>query len=735
MVWPTPQFSLTRFVGRVSELDGVTRLLHGSHLVTLVGAPGAGKSRLAIEVARRVEPAFASGLVAVGLSAVSDSAEVAGEVAGALGLATDRGATITAAVVDALQDAELLLLLDNCEHVRGQVADLVTRIVAACPGVRVLATSRVLLSAPGEQLYRVQPLAADLAAELFIDRAALVTNLVLEGGTPAVIDQICERLDGLPLAIELAARQARALSLPELLTRLDTELARGESPVPADREQRTLTATIGWSFGQLSHSQAALFENLSVFVGTFDLPAVTALAEDDADPVTDLATLVDHSLVLTEPAESGELRYRLLEPIRQYAAIRLAETGRGELVRAAHAQHFLEVATSASRGLMGVGGHKRYAQLRNIETNVLTAVTWARSQNRDLALQLVTCLAGYWEHRGHINAARERIEALLYHGTLSPRTRAEALLGLAQLGYRQGRYDEAIAHAEAVVDLMRSLGDDDGEGRGLRSLGQVTATIGHAARAVECCERSIEIFRARGDRQAEAWSYTVLGYAHFTIGEIERGESAGAAALRLLESAEPAPAISRRTRVGLSYAAARRGDLAAHRKHLADTIADLRLLGATDGDAEWLWSAVSLAHNEGRMRSVLRLAGAARTLALQGIALPPLIDPIVTSALADAEEQVGGRTAGELLAAGAEMTTEERIGEALGTPGTSSSALSRREQEIAMLTGQGLTNAEIADRLFISRRTVETHQEHIRAKLDVSSRHGVIAWAITGESV
>src|SRR5699024_382606 len=160
------------------------------------------------------------------------------------------------------------------------------------------------------------------------------------------------------------------------------------------------------------------------------------------DLVADLSTLVDQSLLLAEPGESGELGYRLLEPIRAYAATRLAETGRGEQVRAAHTRHFLQVARSAARGLMGGGGPRWYAQLRRVEGNVLAAVVWARDLDEDLALQLTTCLAGYWEHRGHMNAARERIEALLAGGASSPRTRAEALLSISQLGYRQGRYTE-----------------------------------------------------------------------------------------------------------------------------------------------------------------------------------------------------------------------------------------------------------------------------------------------------
>ena len=733
--WPAPQLTLTSFVGREAEVDGVAHLLHEARLVTVVGPPGAGKTRLAVEVARRIALPAERAVVPVPLSTVSDSADLISEIAMALEVPTDRGTTLTAAVLEALRESDVLLVLDNCEHVREQTAALVSRIITTCTQVRVLATSRIPLTVPGEHLHRVLPLTPASAAQLFTDRAGLVTTLVAEAGTAAVIDEICTRLDGLPLAIELVARQTRVLSLPDLLARLESELTRAQFPHPTAAGHRTLTATIGWSCDQLSLAQRDLFEALSVLVGAFDLPAVAAVAGDHSKLVADLESLVDHSLLLAEPADGGELRYRLLEPIRQYAAARLESTGRMEHLRAAHARHFLEVARSASRGLMGVAGHREYRRLRDVEGHVLAAAVWARDRDSDLALQLVTCLAGYWEHRGHMNAARDRIEPLLEAAELSPRTRAEAWLALTQLGYRQGRYREAITHAAGAVELMRTLGDDHGQARGLRALAQAAAAAGESDQAISSCRRSIALFAELGDRHAQAWSYTVLAYAHFTIDEIDQGAAADALALQLLDSAEPAPAISRRTHVGLSYVAARRGDVAAHRKHLAATIADLRLLGATDGDSEWLWSGVSLAHHEGRMRSVLRLAGAARRLARQGAAVPPVAETIVAAAIEDAEQHVGQPLAEELRTAGFEMSTEEVIGEALGTAESSPAALSGREHEIAMLTGRGLTNAEIAAQLFISRRTVETHQEHIRAKLGVSSRHAVIAWAITGESV
>lgn len=734
-VWPGARFSLTRFVGRETATAEAVQLLRDTRLVTMVGAPGTGKTRLAAEVARVAARSFRDGLRPVALATVSDADDVVSEIAVALGVRNEGDSRLEDSLVDALRTAEVLVLLDNCEHLVHRLAELVGRILADAPRVRVLTTSRVPLGIPGEQLRRVPPLSRPAAAELFTDRAGLATDLVLDEAGQEYVDQICQRLDGLPLAIELAARQTRALSLRDLLARLDTELPRMEIPGSPAPAPRTMAATIAWSCRLLSTDQNRLFERLSVFAGDFDVQAVEAVAGLDSQLLSDLTALVDHSLVLAEPAASGALRYRMLEPIRQYAAALLDERGDTDAVRRRHADHYLEVARAGARGLMSVDGHRWYDELRRAEGNVLAAVSWARGLRSDLALRLVTCMAGYWELRGYVNEARERVEGLLDHGAPTPRARAEALLALCHFGYQQGRYAEARPHADELLDIMRDLGDDDGLARGLRALGMIAGAAGDSALAVEAGEQSVEIFRALGARPAEAWSSVVLGFAHFVAGDIDRGAESDTAALRVLETTGEAPAVSRRAHIGLSFAAAYRRDTAAHRRHLEAAIADLRLIGTLDGDIEWMWSGVSLAHDEGRMASALRLAGAARALGLRGSTPPPVADAVCRKAIADAAAQVGPRVAGHLLTAGATMSIEEAVTEATAAPGADGTPLSTRELEVARLTGQGLTNAEIAEQLVISRRTVESHQDHIREKLHLSSRYEVMAWVLAERSV
>lgn len=729
--WPGSRHTLTRFIGRESETADLVQQVYDSRLVTLVGPPGAGKTRLAAEASRKAGGAFRDGVRPVALAGVSAPGDVLGELATSLGVRAG-GQTLTGALHDALHAQEMLVLLDNCEHVAGAVAELVERVLSTAPGVRVLATSRILLDVPGEQLFRVPPLDGPDAYELFVDRARLVTDPVHDEGGAAWVHRICRRLDGLPLAIELAARQARVLSLPDLAVRLDSELARAELPGAAGPGSPTMTATIAWSCRRLSPAQNCLFEQLSVFLGGFDVHAVEAVAERDGELMAQLEVLVDHSLLLAEPATSGALRYRMLEPIRQYAAARLAERGGTAPVRARHAQHCLEAARTASRGLMGPGGHHRYAELRALEANVLAAVAWSRRSNPDLALQLLICLSGYWQHRGRVLEATTRLAELLDQGPLSPRTRAWALLALAELVHRREQYELAERHTLELIPIMEEQGDHDGLARGLRARAQACSAAGDHEAAIDAATRSVEVFRELGNRLGEAWSLSTLGFCCFSAGQIDEGLEVDLRSWRIVESEPEAPTVARSTHMGLAYAYANRGETGAHRRHLTASIAALHQIGSLDGDTEWLWGAVSLAHQESRFASTLRLAALARARGRQGTGLVPFVRAFCELAIDDAAQRLGVRRAEELAEEGGRMSTEQALGEALGRPDVDAPALSPREREVVRLTGQGLSNAEIAAALVISRRTVETHQDHIRQKLRLGSRYEVMAWVMAG---
>lgn len=698
-----------------------------AQLVTLVGPPGSGKSRLGVEVGTRLASRSGADVRFVALASVSDEREVAGAVAAALEVAEEPGSAVEETLLADLRSAELLLVLDNCEHVVGTVAALLDRVLSSCPGVRVLATSRISLALPGEQLFRVLPLDEESAVELFVDRVGLVTGHVFDDADRERAARICRRLDCLPLAVELAAPWARVLTPADILQRLDTTLPLVSGTASAIAHQQTMEATIAWSCRLLSPREQLLFDRLSVFVDGFGLDAAEAVADTGTELLAQLTALVDHSLVLAEPDDQGAMRYRMLEPVRQYAAAALADGEEADVVRRRHAEHYLAVARRCDDGLGGPNGSVFVDTLRREEGNLMAAVSWARRQPSDLALRLVTRLASYWSYGGYVRDARTRVEGLLEQGA-SPRLRATVLFRLGRLAYRQSDYDAARAYHQEQLSLARDLGDELDAARALRSLGLVVSALGDTSLGVDLSEQSISLFRAHGDAHGQAWVLNGLGVIHYSAGDVERGAQAQRAALALAGSDHIA--LAARAHLGLAFAAAVVGDAATHRRELDVGLVGLRTVGGLTGNADWMWAASNLAASEGRVRAALRLAGAARALGRLGSTLPPVVDELCSAAIERAEDQVGERTAERLMSQGTTMTTDELLTEALALPSAADRPLSNREIEVAELVGRGLGNEEIAKALFISRRTVESHQEHIRQKLDLTSRYEIMAWAL-----
>jgi predicted ATPase len=393
---------LTRFFGRESETAELEESLAHVRLVTLTGAPGSGKSRLGIEAGRRLSRRFRDGVWLVELASVSDPENVAGAVSVVMDLGTRPAATTADALVDELGDRELLLILDNCEHVVAAAATLAGRLVERCPAVRVLATSRLALGLSGEQVWSVAPLDVPAAVELFIDRAQLVSSdFHVDGAGRKEIGRICERLDGLPLAIELAAAWTRVLSPGQVADRLDDALAllATSSRIVSPR-QETMEATVDWSYRLLAPTEQRLFSRLSVFAGGFDLAAAQAVAGSDDDVLSDLTALVDHSLVQAEPAADGSMHYRILEPLRQYGAATLACTTEDQILRQRHAEHYLEVARECNARFDDHGQAAALARLEQEGGNLAAALEWARTQPSDLGLRFCAALGPFWIRRG-----------------------------------------------------------------------------------------------------------------------------------------------------------------------------------------------------------------------------------------------------------------------------------------------------------------------------------------------
>jgi predicted ATPase/DNA-binding SARP family transcriptional activator len=500
---PAPTTSL---VGRNAELAELARLLRAHRLVTVTGLGGSGKTRLALAAAGAQVEAWRGGVWLVDLTAVADPQLVAGAVADALPLADRGGDTLP----ERVRELELLLLLDNCEHLADACAELVASLLARCPNVRVLATSRVPLALPAEADYPLDPLPAATAAELFVERASAVRHGA--DWPRAEVEAICRDLDGLPLAIELAAARAKALSLADIAARLDDRFRflRAWRRV-ADPRHRTLETTMDWSYDLLGSEEQRLLRALSVFAGGADLAAVEAVCAADDEP---LARLVDASLVR---AESG--RYRLLETVRRYAAAKLDD----DAVHRRHAEHYLRVAEGANLSVEAVGrGPQRPERVLAEQHNLRAALDWAAEHDVELALRLLLALENFWVVHA-LDEGRRRYEDVLPRAdgadpALLVRSTRDygACLDVAE------EWAAARAQYERSLELARAAGDARGAATARFRLGVVGWHDSDPAYVREAWEESARAFRELGDRIGEIQAIGNLGGLEWEAGDRTR---------------------------------------------------------------------------------------------------------------------------------------------------------------------------------------------------------------------
>ena len=466
---------LTPFVGRDHELEELSRLIPSARLLTLTGAGGSGKTRLAREAVLRVADSY--GRIAwADLAPISEPDLIAEEIATALHLPERSDASPRDTVIDAICEIRTLLVLDNCEHLVDGCAELTEALLRACPRLTILATSREALGVSSEVAWLVPPLAGAEAAQLFVDRArATLPSFALSGTNADAVDEICRRLDGMPLAIELAAARVRVLSPTQIAERLDDAfrlLASGSRT--ALPRHRTLRATMEWSYGLLGERERVLLRRLAVFAGSFSLEAAEAVCAGeplDADDILDGVTaLVDKSLV-TMIAGEGVARYRLLETLRQYGMERLCEAGEREVLDARHAGYFLNVVEDAAPKLFG--GEQEpglLARLGADNDNLRAAASWSvhADGRADIALRFAAGLFWYWygstmgfgagqfrEGRRFISEAIARARA----AGSDPAARGRALVSLGLIGLAQGDYHDSTTAFEEALALLRAHGD------------------------------------------------------------------------------------------------------------------------------------------------------------------------------------------------------------------------------------------------------------------------------------
>ena len=482
---PSLPTTLTSFIGRVAQMDEVRRQLEGNRLVNLTGAGGAGKTRLAVEIAGRIGGAFPDGVHYVDLAPVTHPEVVPVAVASAVGLPDQPGRSTYNGVVRAIGDRRVLMVVDNCEHLLDASAALTTELLGACPGLRLLATSREPLGVPGEVTFLVPSLSiGDEAIDLFADRARRVRpDFVVTEANSGTVEEICSRLDGMPLAIELAAARVRALSLDDILGSLHDRfrLLTGGART-AVRRQQTLRASVDWSHALLTEPERVLFRRLAVFLGGFDLDAAQAVAgtsEVERYQVLDqLSLLVDKSLVIAENA-TARTRYRLLETVRQYALEKLGESGEAVDVRGRHRNHYMVVAD-----LLDDRGRPDYLEhLNRIASemdNLRAAFSWSlETGDTDVALRLASSLFPVWQDGGRngegfgVDESGSCAGGYEYIGrSWSP---APALWSITSCWPRGLCCAEGEDEADCALAMARTLGDPELLIRALIAKGIVTA--------------------------------------------------------------------------------------------------------------------------------------------------------------------------------------------------------------------------------------------------------------------
>jgi predicted ATPase/DNA-binding CsgD family transcriptional regulator len=799
---PAPR---VRLIGREQDGAAVREALldFEGRLLTLTGTGGCGKTRLALEVASSVDGQFAYGVALVELAAIADPALVPQAVAAALGIRERPDEPLTATLVRVLSTRDLLLVLDNCEHVIEVCAEVTEQLLDNCPRLRVLATSREPLRIPGEKTWRVPSLtlpdqragSADVlrsaAVELFVERAqAASSNLALSRPMLDAVGRICFRLEGMPLAIELAAARVRALGVEQILERLDDSiglLVGGDRTAPS--RQQALRATLDWSYRLLEGSERAMFHRLAAFVESYSLEAIEAVCADGdvtRSEVLDLVTrLVDKSLVVVEQRD-GHARYRLLEPVRQYAQELLVASGERDVVRRRHAQYYCAFAAARAHDA-NIGGPRRFTatnELGREYANIRTVLAWSMENGEpQVGLSLAWSLAFFWQMYNSVWEGCQWVDRLLaLPGAEEPTfARAGALVSSGYLALLRGDLETAWAHSQEASSLGRRLGEPELEWMGLQFRGVISyargdvptaqtylhqaARVGHDAcvavlegsslsciadnlcelgdyaGALALLEHSYQLVRV--DPWCAGGTLETMGKAALGLGDFERARSTLEASLAVAQlNGEPhflTPRIfdslgdleiacnqSGRARAWLVRSLETRHDCG-ERFGMVRTIDRFAALAALGSDSE----------------RALRLMGAAdRILQDLGAQRTPAEQQMLECWLLPLRERVGDVAADAPWIGGRALTLDEAVAFAHSgdvTDGVepvasarrpAASPLTAREQEVAVLLARGLSNRQIADELVISLHTAQRHVENILSKLALRSRTQVAAWAI-----
>ena len=680
----------TRLIGRASELGELRDLLAAQRLITLAGPPGSGKTRLAVELGRRALGTFADGAWFVPLAPIQDEGLVAHAVARALDLSEKPGSPMTEVVAQHLASRRLLLIFDNFEHLLGG-ADVVAEWIAGAPELHVLVTSREPLHLSGEWAYEVPPLRVPSdandprateaeAVQLFAERARAVdASFEIDGSTLGDVVQICRRLDGLPLALELAAARAKALPVASILGRLERSmelLTRGARDIP--ERHHSLRAAISWSHDLLTPHEQAFFRRLAAFRGGWSLDAADAVtaADELGESALELTTsLLDKSLIRRHTDARTEPRYEMLEVIREYAHESLRVAGEDEQTIERHATWFLELAERAAPALTGTDRGQWLDRLELELDNLRTALRWALDRRSvEFGMRLAAALWRFWQIRAHMSEGRQVLAELLEADEdVEPAIRARALSAAGSLAYWQNDGVACERLYEASLELRRALGDPAELASSLYDLGHAIScviAVKDPARGRVLEQEALELYRSLGSRMGEAWLVWALGCnAHFA-GDNRRAVNELGDAIELFrELGEP---------FGLAWALAMRGlaallsgqrELAG--RHLREALPIFAEVDDVSGIDSVLEHLARLAAADGDPRRAVRLGAAAARI--RGISESAIITMVYAGQPAGSRPLMLDRAklpltpeeVDNLTREGEEMTTAEAVAYAL----------------------------------------------------------------------